>query len=146
MVPPDVILSISPRLAKLVRHRIADPITDVALDDLSGFDLSGFSDEAQAALDALVAEIDSQLSRTPEKGTEPVTVTPIDSDSPAVAVRGQQAAEIAAKMARSARDAAEGTTEAAPGVTVHEVTDEELAEASPEYAEHLKNKPKKEGS
>lgn len=104
--PPDVILSISPRLAKLVRDTTASYGLNFVT-QAEGFDSE---EEAADALDALVAEIDSQLSRKPERGTEPVTVKPIDSDSPAVAVRGQQAADIAAKMAKSARKAAEGET------------------------------------
>ncbi len=96
--PPDVILVLSPRMAKLVAS-ILYPIDDDALDEL-GYGEFTSTEEAAQAVDALHDEIGEQLAR------EVATVTIVQDDL-IVLPQDNDVARVAEKMAKAARGAVE---------------------------------------
>lgn len=123
--PPDVVLVLSPRMARLVVHLMPSGIM------YEEAEAGGYTstDEAAKALDAFCAEVEAQLARTPVRDRA------ADEDVLPIADLSQTpAAEVADKMAKSARKAVESNdTDTADGLgSGGLVTDEDRAELEAE--------------
>jgi hypothetical protein len=100
--PPDVILSLSPRMAKLVRFAVKEVVDVPEFMDFDEEEEFAHTWEAEDAVNALVAEIDVQLSGdrgeskpAPKRNFARSRSMPSDAEL------------IAAKMAKAARKAVE---------------------------------------
>lgn len=124
--PPDVILVLSPRMARLV-HGILEPLGVMYEEAEKGGYTS--TDEASKALDDFCDEISAQLSR--ERSDTTATVNLAREPSQDV---GGVARQVADKMAKSARKAVEANdTDTADGLgSGGLVTDEDRAELEAE--------------
>lgn len=101
--PPDVILVLSPRMAKLVQFAVKEVVDVPEFMDFDEEEEFAHTWEAEDAVNALVAEIGEQLSRDRDATAEYV-VAPSEPrpDRPTSDVE-----RIAAKMAKAARKAVE---------------------------------------
>lgn len=102
--PPDVILVLSPRMAKANRRMLQFFLNGEEINDgdFLGADIAGDwpDDELYNALEALIDEIGEQLGRERVVADQPIAWSPTRDE-------GSDVAKVAEKMAKAARKAVE---------------------------------------